>query len=74
MLLFIGKLLIFPQISRLLFFILSVYSSKTQLRQFQVLVDLAGLARLEWQQWDMFSRPLIGTVAYNDRSARLEAG
>ncbi len=31
----------------------------------QVLVDLGGLARLEWRHWDMFTRPEIGTVAFN---------
>jgi len=37
-------------------------------RKYQVLVDLTGLARLEWRKWDMFSNPEIGTVAYNEQS------
>merc|ERR1719278_648264 len=35
---------------------------------YQVLVDLGGIARLEWKRWDMFSSPHIGTVAFNQRS------
>jgi hypothetical protein len=34
----------------------------------QVLVDLSGLGRLEWRPWDMFTRPEIGTVAYNSQT------
>lgn len=43
-------------------------------RKYQVLVDLTGMARLEWRRWDMFSNPEIGTVAYNDKTfiAQLE--
>jgi len=33
---------------------------------YQVLVDLVGMARLEWRHWDMFTRPQIGSVAYNE--------
>ena len=43
-------------------------------RKYQVLVDMTGLARLEWRDWDMFSNPQIGTVAYNEQTfvAQLE--
>merc|ERR1719278_1558256 len=34
---------------------------------YQVLVDLGGIARLEWKRWDMFSSPHIGTVAFNQK-------
>jgi len=37
-------------------------------RQYQVLVDMTGKARLEWRDWDMFSNPEKGTVAYNDKT------
>jgi len=37
-------------------------------RKYQVLVDLTGLARLEWRKWDMFSNPEVGTVAYNEQT------
>ena len=33
----------------------------------QVLVDRTGQARLEWQRWDMFTNPLLGSVAYNEK-------
>ena len=43
-------------------------------RQYQVQVDMKGMARLEWRKWDMFSNPEKGTVAYNDKTfvAQLE--
>ena len=37
-------------------------------RQYQVLVDMTGKARLEWRRWDMFSNPEKGTVAYNEET------
>ena len=42
----------------------------------QVLVNLGGLARLEWRHWDMFTREAIGTVAYNAHTfvARFRSG
>ena len=33
---------------------------------YQVLVDMVGMARLEWRHWDMFTKPEIGSVAYNE--------
>ena len=35
--------------------------------EYQVLVDSVGMARLEWRHWDMFTKPEIGSVAYNER-------
>ena len=35
--------------------------------EYQVLVDREGMARLEWRHWDMFTKPEIGSVAYNER-------
>jgi len=35
-------------------------------RKYQVLVDVTGMARLEWREWDMFSNPTFGSVAYNE--------
>jgi len=37
-------------------------------RQYQVLVDMTGKARLEWRKWNMFSNPEKGTVAYNQET------
>ena len=34
--------------------------------EYQVLVDMVGMARLEWKHWDMFTRPEIGSVAYTE--------
>lgn len=39
-----------------------------KMRKYQLLVDMTGMARLEWRKWDMFSNPEIGTVAYNDKT------
>jgi len=39
-----------------------------KMKKYQLLVDITGMARLEWRRWDMFSNPEIGTVAYNDKT------
>ena len=36
--------------------------------QYQVLVDLFAMARLEWRAWDMFMEPSLGSVAYNEKT------
>ena len=33
-----------------------------------MLVDLSLFSRNEWVYWDMFSRPITGTLAYNDNT------
>jgi len=40
----------------------------SKLDNYQVLVSLGGLARYEWKDWDMFKRPHVGTVAFNEKT------
>jgi len=40
----------------------------TKHSEYQVLVDLSLFSRNEWVYWDMFSRPITGTLAYNDNT------
>ena len=35
---------------------------------YQVLVDTFGMARLEWERWDMFMMASLGSVAYNEKT------
>eukprot|EP00088_Acartia_fossae_P014178 TRINITY_DN17561_c0_g1_i1.p1 TRINITY_DN17561_c0_g1~~TRINITY_DN17561_c0_g1_i1.p1 ORF type:complete len:549 (+),score=101.19 TRINITY_DN17561_c0_g1_i1:54-1700(+) len=37
----------------------------TKHSEYQVLVDLSRFSRHEWRYWDMFTMPIVGTVAYN---------
>ena len=36
--------------------------------EYQVLVDMFDMARLEWKVWDMFMVPSLGSVAYNEKT------
>lgn len=36
--------------------------------EYQVLVDMFAMARLDWRLWDMFMVPSLGSVAFNERT------
>lgn len=37
-------------------------------REYQILVDMYGMTRVNWKKWNMFSDPALGTVAFNDNT------
>lgn len=37
-------------------------------KEYQVLVDMFAMSRVDWATWNMFSAPVQGNVAYNDNT------
>jgi len=37
-------------------------------KEYQVLVDTWSMARISWSRWTMFKTPLIGSVAFNEKT------
>lgn len=47
----------------------AVFSDKIHfLKDFQVLTDISGTSKIEWQHWDMFTKRPIGIVAFKEKA------
>ncbi len=47
----------------------AVFSDKMHyLKDFQVLTDISGTSKIEWQHWDMFTKRPFGIVAFKDKA------